>query len=93
MNRTTLIRLAKLESSTFTWDGIVHVIPAHDGDEFQEKRTILLAEHGARPGDIFVRIHGSAQADPFTTGKTMTDLLAHVAMNGRRVHDHGRIDR
>jgi hypothetical protein len=91
MNRTTLGRLTKLEASASFRDGAVHVIPAHSDDEFQEKRAALLKGYGARPGDIFVQVHKFTQADPFTTGKTMSDLLAHVAMNGRRVHDHGRI--
>jgi hypothetical protein len=90
MNRTTLSRLAKLEASVSYRDGVVHVIPAHSDEDFQEKRGAFLEEHGARPGDVLVQVHGFAQADPFTTGKTMSDLLAHVAMNGRRVHDHGR---
>jgi hypothetical protein len=90
MNRTTLSRLAKLEASVSHRDGVVHVIPAHTDEEFEEKRAAFLEEHGTRPGDDFVQIHGCAQTDPFTTGKTMSDLLAHVAMNGRRVHDHGR---
>jgi hypothetical protein len=93
MNRTTLGRLAKLEASVSYRDGVVHVIPAHSDEDFQEKRGAFLEEHGARPGDVFVQVHGFAQADPFTTGKTMSDLLAHVAMNGRRVHDNGRITR
>jgi hypothetical protein len=93
MNRTTLGRLAKLEASASHRDGVVHVIPARYDEDFQEKRGALLEEHGARPGDVFVQVHGFTQADPFTTGKTMSDLLAHVAMNGRRVHDHGRIPR
>jgi hypothetical protein len=91
MNRTTLNRLAKLEASVSHRDGVVHVIPAHTDEEFQEKRAAFLKEHGARPRDVFVQVHGFTQAEPFTTGKTMSDLLAHVAMNGRRVHDHGRI--
>jgi hypothetical protein len=93
MNRTTLNRLAKLKAVVSHRDGIVHVIPAHSDEEFQERRAAFLEEYGARPGDVFVQVHGFAQADPFTTGKTMLDLLAHVAMNGRRVHDHGRITR
>jgi hypothetical protein len=90
MNRTTLCRLAKLEASVSYRDGVVHVIPAHSDEEFQEKRSAFLEEHDARPGDVFVQVHGFTQADPFTTGKTMSDLLAHVAMNGCRVHHHGR---
>jgi hypothetical protein len=93
MNRTTLNRLAKLEASVSHRDGMVHVIPAHSDEEFQEKRGVLLEERGAQPQDVFVQVHGFTQADPFTTGKTMSDLLAHVAMNGRRVHDRGRIPR
>jgi hypothetical protein len=90
MNRTTLSRLAKLEASVSHRDGVVHVIPAHSDEEFQEKRAAFLEEHGAHPRDVFVQVHMFTQADPFTTGKTMSDLLAHVAMNGRRVHDYGR---
>jgi hypothetical protein len=93
MNRTTLSRLAKLEASVSYRDGVVHVIPAHSDEEFQEKRTAVLDEHGAYSRDVFVQVHGFTQADPFTTGKTMSDLLAHVAMNGRRVHEHVRIPR
>jgi hypothetical protein len=37
-----------------------------------------------------MRVHGHGVDEPFATGKTMTDLLAHIAMIGRRVHDHGR---
>lgn len=90
MNRTTLSRLAKLEASVSHRDGMVHVIPAHSDEEFQEKRAAFLEGYGVQPRDVFVQVHGFPQADPFTTGKTMSDLLAHVAMNGRRVHDHGR---
>ncbi|WP_457089027.1 hypothetical protein [Microvirga sp. P5_D2] len=90
MKRTTLSRLAKLEACVSYRDGLVHVIPAHTEEEFEEKRAAFLEEHGARPGNVFVQVHGFTQADPFTTDKTMSDLLAHVAMNGRRVHDHGR---
>jgi hypothetical protein len=93
MNRTTLSRLAKLEASVSYRDGVGHVIPARCDEDFQEKRAALLEEHGARLGDVFIHVHGFAQTDPFTTGKTMSDLLAHVAMNGHRVHDHGRISR
>jgi hypothetical protein len=92
-NQTTLSRLAKLKASVSYRDGVVHVIPARCDEDFQEKRGALLEEHGARPGDVFVQVHGFAQADPFTTGKTMSHLLAHAAMDGRRVHDHGRIAR
>ena len=90
MSRGILNRLAKVEASVFYRDGIVHVIPAHSGEEFEERRVAFLGEHGARPGDVFVQVHGFTRAEPFTTGKTMSDLLAHIAMNGRRVHDHGR---
>ncbi|PVE21131.1 hypothetical protein DC522_28325 [Microvirga sp. KLBC 81] len=90
MNRTTLNRLAKLEASATHRDGVVHVIPAHTDEEFEGKRAAFLKEHGAHPGDIFVQVHKFTQTEPFTTGKTMPDLLAHVAMNGRRVHDCGR---
>jgi hypothetical protein len=93
MNRTTLSRLAKLEASVSYWDGVVHVIPAHSDEEFQEKRAAFLEGYSVQPQDVFVQVHGLPQADPFTTGKTMSDLLAHVATNGRRVHDHGRITR
>jgi hypothetical protein len=93
MNRTTLGHLAKLEVSVSYRDGVVHVIPARCDENFQEKRSALLEERDARPGDVFVQVHGFTQADPFTTGKTMLDLLAHVATNGHRVHDHGRIPR
>ncbi|MBL0407884.1 hypothetical protein JKG68_28695 [Microvirga aerilata] len=93
MNRTTLNRLAKLEAVVSHRDGVVHVIPAHGDEEFQEKRTAFLEGHGAHPGDVFVQVHTFAQAEPFTTGRTMTDLLAYVAMNGCRLHDYGRITR
>lgn len=90
MNRTTINRLAKLEASASRRDGVVHVIPAHSDGEFEGKRAAFLEEHGAHSGDVFMQVHKFTQADPFTTGKTMPDLLAYVAMNGRRVHDHGR---
>ena len=93
MSRGILSRLVRLEASVSYRDGVVHVIPAHTDEEFQEKRAALFDEHGTHPRDVFVQVHGFTQADPFTTGKTMLDLLAHVAMNGRRVHDHGRIPR
>lgn len=93
MNRTTLNRLAKLEASICHRDGVVHVIPAYSDEECEEKRAAVLEEHGAHSGDVFVQVHKFTQAEPFTTGKTMSDLLAHVAMNGRRVHDYGRIHR
>ena len=93
MNRTTLNRLMKLEANVSHREAVVHVIPAHTDEEFEEKRTAFLEEHGANPRDIFVQVHKFTQAEPFTTGKTMSDLLAYVAMNGRRVHDHGMITR
>lgn len=83
MTRALTIRLSRLEASVSYRDGNVHVIPAHPGEDFQGKRGALLEEHGARTGDVFVQVHGFTHADPFTTGKTMSDLLAHVAMNGR----------
>jgi hypothetical protein len=91
MSRMTLNRLAKLEASVSYRNGLVHVIPAHSVEEFEEKRAAFLEVHGTQPRDVFVQVHGVTQAEPFTTGKTMLDLLVHVAMNGRRVHDHGRI--
>ncbi|KLK89433.1 hypothetical protein AA309_31490 [Microvirga vignae] len=90
MNRTTLNRLAKLEASVSHRDGVVHVISAHTDEEFEEKRTAFIEEHGANPHNIFVQVHKFTHAEPFTTGKTMPDLLAGVAMYGRRVHDYGR---
>jgi hypothetical protein len=93
VNRTTLTRLTRLEASVSHRNGVVHVIPAHSDEEFEEKRAAFLGEHRANPRDVFVQIHKFTQAEPFTTDKMMPDLLAHVAMNGRRVHDHGRITR
>lgn len=92
MNRTTLSLLAKLEASVSHREAVVHVIPAHTDEEFEEKRAAFLDEHGANPRDIFVQVHKFTQAEPFTTGKTMPDLLAHIAMHGRRVHDPKRIE-
>jgi hypothetical protein len=90
MKGAILNRLARLESQTFQRDAMVHVIPAHTDEEFEEKRAAFIQEHGANPGDIFVQVHKFTQEEPFTTGKTMMDLLAHVSMNGRRVYDNGR---
>jgi hypothetical protein len=90
MSRAIISRLVKLEASVSHREGMVHVIPAHTDEEFEEKQAAFLEEHGACPGDVFVRVHRFTQAEPFTTGKTMSDLLAHVTMNGRRVHDYGR---
>jgi hypothetical protein len=90
VNRTTLNRLAKLEAVVSHREAVVHVIPAHTDEEFEEKRATFLDEYGTNPRDIFVRVYKFTQAEPFTTGRTMPDLLAHVAMNERRVHDYGR---
>jgi hypothetical protein len=83
-------RPVKLEASVSHQDGVVYVIPAHTDEGFEEKWAAFLEDHGATPHDVFVQVRKFTQADPFTTGKMMSDLLAHVAMNGRRVHDHER---
>lgn len=90
MSRGILSRLMKLEASVSHRDGVVHVIPAHTNEEFEERRASFLEEYGAHPGDVFVQVHKFIQAEPFTTGKTMPDLLAHIAINEHRVHDYGR---
>jgi hypothetical protein len=74
------------------WTGVT-AAPAAALPLRRQVDSTFLEEYGARPGDVFVQVHGFTQADPFTTGKTMSDLLAYIAMNGRRVHDHGRITR
>lgn len=45
---------------------------------------------GTTASDVFMRIHGRGMTELFATSKTMTDLFAQVAMNGRRFHDYGR---
>ncbi|WP_457093946.1 hypothetical protein [Microvirga sp. P5_D2] len=90
MSRTTLNRLAKLEAFVSHRGGLVHVIPAHSDEEFRERQAAFIDRASANASDTFMRVHGHGVDEPFATGKTMTDLLAHIAMIGRRVHDHGR---
>jgi hypothetical protein len=92
VNRATLNRLAKLEASVSHREAVVHVIPAHTDEEFEEKRAAFIEEPGANPHDIFVQVHKFTQAEPFTTGTTMPDLLALIAENGRKVYEPWRIE-
>ncbi|MET0532533.1 MAG: hypothetical protein ABW003_30155, partial [Microvirga sp.] len=73
MSRTILTRLARLEASTPRLDAMVHIIPAHTDEEFQEKRAAFIDRHGVNASDTFVRVHKFTQTEPFATGKTMAD--------------------
>lgn len=89
MSRATLNRLAKLKAFISHRGGLVCDIPAHSDEEFREKGAAFTRDIGRMPL-TFVRVHKFTQTEAFTTSRTRTDLLAHIAMNGRRVHDYRR---
>lgn len=87
MNRSTLNRLARLEGARRHHDAIVHVVPALTDDEFSDRRAAMIESGGARSDDAFLRVYGDGMdGQPFTTGMTMAELLAHIATNGRKVY-------
>jgi hypothetical protein len=88
MNRATLTRLARLETAHRHHEAMVHVVPAMTDDEFSERRAALIETGAARPDDAFLRVHGvGMNGEPFVTGMTMGELLAHIAANGRKVYN------
>jgi hypothetical protein len=88
MNRATLNRLAKLEASAPRRDAMVHVIPAHTDEEFQEKRAafIELPMHMPRAPYIPERPFGLSPYVPLAS-RPLVLCSSSAAWDGS--HNHG----
>ena len=90
MNRTTVRRLSKLETTRSDREARVHVIPAHTDDEFETKRMDLVLAGEVGPRDLVIHVRQfSEPAEPQCWG-SLSNLLERAASEGRKLHEQPR---